>query len=938
MINGLPHSILSSLQQGIVVVSPARIILYANPMFCRLLHPDLTPADLIGNNGHTFLEKFKEIFMLPEGFMDRVAQIYANLKPVQDEVVRMRDGRQLSRDYTPIWEADAIQAHIWVYQELPSSLAGEQSHMQRLLNEFITSLYKMETEEEILREATQQYMAQLEFSESVIYILDKAEGILKPRAAWGLNVPEGNFLEHALETPLGKGIVGQVAASGLPELISDLSSDPRYVFNELMWQSEIAVPIFSRGKVIGIIQCGHPQKYFFQDKHLSTLTTLAAILGIKITQIRDRQFRKSEVERQRMFFEHILNNIPADIAVFDKEHRYLFVNPQGIRNPEIRSWIINKRDEDYCDYRGRPYSIFETRRAAFNRALETQAEAEWEEVLTHSTGEKENHYRKMFPVVNEQGEVDLVIGYGMNVTAIKQAQAALQLAKQEAEENAQAKHAFLTRVSHELRTPVNGIIGLTDLLLRSELDGRQSKYMQLLQQSAQSLVSIVNEVLDIEKIGSGKMELHPVVFSLPDRMQVLIDLFQETAHSRSLDLRLSIEKELAIQYRGDINRISQIIGNLLSNAIKFTDRGSVELRVYGHADEMICFQITDTGIGIDPASIERIFEPFVQAALTGQSPREGTGLGLTICREFAHLMGGSITATSVPGTGSSFRLFLPLEPAEALKVATYSGGITNESKNLIGKRVLLVEDLELNRFLVEEMTKEWGIHLDVAENGADGLQKACQVHYDLILMDVQMPVLDGVQATRAIRALSNKKQASVPIVALSANAFEQDRLAYLEAGMNDTLPKPFDSDRLRRMMEQVCFGQEPNSMLPAFQSQWIFSGSGIDLSYLNQVGNQNPDFTQSMLRSFANSVAECCVELRDFLQKGDRQAIGTVAHKLKFALGVVGVTALQDAVAFLENQGKRLTESASEEEYIRVVNQFVREMEGLREMALQSGT
>lgn len=934
MINGLPHSILSALQQGIVVVSPDRIILYANPVFCRLLHPDLKPADLIGSSGHSFLEKFKGIFRLPEEFLDRVEQIYASLKPVQGEVVLLGDGRQLSRDYTPVLEAGAVQAHLWVYQELSSGMASEQLYEQRLLNEFITSLYKKDTEEEILREATQHYIAQLDFSECRIYLVDKTKRLLIERAAWGLNLPAGNVSEDGLEIPLGQGIVGQVAATGLPEIIDDLSSDPRAIFNELMRQSEIAVPIFSRGKVIGIIQCGHPEKSFFQDKHLSTLTTLAAVLGIKITQIRDRQFRQSEVERQRLFFEHILNNIPADIAVFDKEHRYLFVNPQGIRSPEIRSWIINKRDEDYCDYRGRPYSIFEKRRAAFNQAIQTQGEAEWEEELTQSSGEKENHYRKMFPVVNEQGQVDLVIGYGMNVTAIKQAQAALQLAKQEAETNAQAKQTFLTRVSHELRTPMNGIIGLADLLLRSELDKRQTKYMQLLQQSAQSLVSIVNEVLDIEKIGSGKMELHPVVFSLQDRMQTLIDLFQEPARLRSLDLRLSIEKEGASQYRGDINRISQIIGNLLSNAIKFTDRGSVELRVYRQTDETICFQITDTGIGIDPDSIERIFEPFVQAALTGQSPREGTGLGLTICREFAQLMGGSIGVSSVPGTGSSFRLFLPLEPVEELKGITYSGDITIESKNLIGKRVLLVEDLELNRFLVEEMTQTWGIQLDLAENGAIGLQKAQQVHYDLILMDVQMPVLDGVQATRAIRALSNTKQASVPIVALSANAFEQDRLAYLEAGMNDTLPKPFDSERLRRMMEQVFFGQESNPISPASPMQPISSGSRIDLSYLNRVGNQNPEFIQTMLRSFAHSVAECCVELRDSLPTGDRRAIGAVAHKLKFALGVVGVTALNESVAFLENQGKDLNESASAEEYRRVVDQFVQELEGLSAMAL----
>jgi len=166
-----------------------------------------------------------------------------------------------------------------------------------------------------------------------------------------------------------------------------------------------------------------------------------------------------------------------------------------------------------------------------------------------------------------------VIGYGMNVTAIKQAQAVLQRAKQEAEENAQAKEAFLARVSHELRTPMNGIIGLTDLLLRSELSERQSQYIQLLQQSARSLVAIVNEVLDIEKIGSGKMELHPVVFPLRERMQALLDLSQEQANFRGLELKLHVEDGLSDCYRGDINRISQIIGNLLSNALKFTDQG-----------------------------------------------------------------------------------------------------------------------------------------------------------------------------------------------------------------------------------------------------------------------------------------------------------------------------------------------------------------------------
>jgi signal transduction histidine kinase/HPt (histidine-containing phosphotransfer) domain-containing protein/ActR/RegA family two-component response regulator len=930
MLTVLPSSILSSLQQGIIVLSPDRVVLYTNPKFCALLHPELTPADMIGQSGKELVSRFKDVFMQPEEFMDRVHQIYAHPEPIHGEVVRMRDGRLLSRDYQPIFDGDQVQAHIWVYQEFSSRLGSEELDVQRVLNHFISSLYEKETEEEILWDLTRNCIAQLDFIECVVYMLDEESGVLKQRAAWGPKAPEGNVIENYLELPVGTGIIGLVAQTGKAEIVGDVNQDPRYIPDTFPRGSEITVPIFSRGKVIGIIDSEHPNKYFFEDKHLSVLTTLAAVMGIKITQIRDRQTRQTEIERQRLFYEQILNNIPADIAVFNKEHRYLFVNPQGIRNPELRAWIINKNDEEYCDYRERPYSIFQERRAAFNQAIQTQVQTEWEESLINPSGETENYYRRMFPVVNEQGQVDLVIGYGMNVTAIKQAQAVLQRAKQEAEENAQAKEAFLARVSHELRTPMNGIIGLTDLLLRSELSERQSQYIQLLQQSARSLVAIVNEVLDIEKIGSGKMELHPVVFPLRERMQALLDLCQEPANLRGLELKLHVEDGLSDCYRGDINRISQIIGNLLSNALKFTDRGSIELKVHCIDNQTLCFKIIDTGIGIDAESIDRIFEPFVQAASSGQSPRAGTGLGLTICKELANLMGGAIRVQSTLGTGSSFSLCLPLEAVLEADTVPQALNDNTESGNLIGKRVLLVEDVALNRFLVEAMTAEWGIELEMAENGAEGLKKVRQATYDLVLMDVQMPVMDGVQATRVIRQLSDSSIASIPIVALSANAFDSDRRSYLEAGMNDTLSKPFDSEQLRAVMLRVLSG-ETCAIQPSLSiSTPTAVGLAIDLSYLNRVGNGNPGFVQTMLQSFAESVDESCTEMKEMLKNRDRKAIGEVAHKLKFALGVVGVTTLKDTVAFLEAQGKGVGEPTSDEEYAQVVKTFVEAMRQLK--------
>ncbi len=936
MVPELHYSVLSALHQGVVVVSPDRKVLYANDVFCNLVHPGLTAEELMGQRGSDLVAHFKDVFMEPGPFMDRILDIYQKGESVFGEIIRMRDGRLVSRDHTPIREGGKIVAYVWVYQEILSRLANEELDIQRVLNHFISTLYEKETEEEILWDVTRNCIAYLDFFDCVIYMLDEESGLLKQRAAWGPKSIDGEVIEDYIELPLGVGIVGSVAQSGKPEVLGEVALDPRYVTDKFSGQSEIAVPIFSRGKVIGVIDSEHLEKNFFKEKHLSILTTLAAVVGIKITQIRERQARQTEIDRQRLFFEQILNNIPADIAVFDGQHRYLFVNPRGIQNTEIRNWIVGKTDEEYCDYRGRPYSIFQSRRAAFNRAIETKRQSEWEEELVNAKGELEYHYRKMFPVVDAQGEVDLVIGYGMNVTTIKEAQMVLEKARREAEASAQAKEAFLARVSHELRTPMNGILGLADLMQRRNLDEKQLHYIQLLRQSAQSLVAIVNEVLDIEKIGSGKMELHMEVFDLRQRMRSLLELCREPAEGKGLTLGLQFDEQLGTHYRGDANRIGQVMGNLLSNALKFTDTGSVQLRVDVNGNEL-CFRVIDTGIGIESDSLEKIFEPFVQARVKGQNHRPGTGLGLTICKEIAELMGGRMYVISEPGVGSTFSLCLPLEAVDKAELvrSTPAQAESFTLELLKGKSVLLVEDVPLNRFLVEEMTRDWGIVLEMAMDGSEGLQKARQNNYDLILMDIQMPVMDGVEATRAIRKLDDPVRASIPIVALSANAFDSDRRQYLSVGMNDTLSKPFDAEQLRQLFTRVLSSGAKSPSLDEASTTPERPDLQIDLAYLNRIGNGNNVFIQTMLTSFVESVDEICIEMNRMLAAGDRKGIGEAAHKLKFALGVVGVTALKDTVATLENQGKNKEEPLPELTYNPIVNRFIRDIRGLREEVMK---
>jgi TMAO reductase system sensor TorS len=502
------------------------------------------------------------------------------------------------------------------------------------------------------------------------------------------------------------------------------------------------------------------------------------------------------------------------------------------------------------------------------------------------------------------------------LSAHRMLEANLRETKESAEAANRAKSQFLANMSHEIRTPMNGVLGMVELLLSTELTARQRHYAETVQRSGETLLDVINEILDFSKIEAGRLEIEAVEFDCRQALSDVVNLLSERASRKGLVLIHRTERNVPEAVVGDPSRVKQVLTNLVGNAIKFTERGEVRVSMdlaerVGDAC-VLRFEVKDTGIGIAPDALATIFDAFSQADATMRRKFGGTGLGLTIAKQLAQVMGGTVGVDSMPGRGSTFWFTVRVPAVRAQRGVDASAPAAEAVPSCFRGRVLLAEDNPVNRELAMAMLEAVDLDVALAVDGHEAVEAVAKGGIDLVLMDCQMPEMDGFAATRAIRNAEAPGGHRLPIVALTANAMEGDRERCLECGMDDYLSKPFKAPQLYAILARWLPEGEPRpkpaEAAPAPPPGLAAAVKTLEINAIAQIraagGSDADRLLEKVLRLYCDSVPQMLKSMQEAAGKGDCVALQRAAHALKSSSHNVGAVRFASLCRDLETAAR----------------------------------
>jgi len=506
---------------------------------------------------------------------------------------------------------------------------------------------------------------------------------------------------------------------------------------------------------------------------------------------------------------------------------------------------------------------------------------------------------------DEHGNLTGSIGIHFDITDQKQLEFELTIAREQAEQSTRSKELFLANMSHEIRTPMNAILGMSNQLSKTPLNKKQQFCLDTINSASENLLVIINDILDLSKIEAGKLSLEKIAFEPTEVIKRAIQVLSHKAEEKGLQMTNSfLDERTSPVLIGDPYRLNQILLNILNNAIKFTEKGKVDIRLTvlndGRVTQTIQVDIEDTGIGMDENFKDSLFEKFSQEEASVTRQYGGTGLGMSICKQLIELMDGEIFVSSTKNVGTTISFVLKLPKGEAQDLPSKEEFIADDSM-LAGLKILVVDDNEINRLVATTILNNYGALTEEASNGIEALEFLKEEMVDLVLMDIQMPVMNGYDAAKILR---KEISATVPIIALTANAIKGDNMKCLEAGMNDYIAKPFKEEDLLKMIANMLKTNVSLKTKVTQAAAVAAPATYYDLTEIKNISRGNEAFVQKMVKMFAEQMPKHIEELQMKYEEKDLDAVGEIAHRIKPTIDNMGINNSRKWIRDIERMAK----------------------------------